>query len=307
MSTRPAVSAPVGTPVAAVDRLAQVLSAGLRKLTLDAEDTGPYGGGKRSAGGDAKSNVETLGLALSNTYFPATTITSDTTAKLLGPRLSTVTLRRSNKGQAPGVVFDNYSTVLIISADSRYTGNRYLSFLNAVRAGTATADLPNIEYDFPVPQKKQDAPSTYVKKAGLHLFDLVKQATLESIGQSDFTHDYEQALSKIYLFFKRPVSGADVQRTDGPYIYFGRFKAMPDKRLITSYGGGPPSFDRLNTNRVKSIRLRAFDTPVPPASIPVSLNTPTNMTKINEADLDMVVRLLQRLTLYFTQEEEEEA
>lgn len=298
---------PVATGVAPQkeDRLTQVLSAGLQKLVLDAEDTGPYGGGKRSVGGDAKSNVETLGLALSNTYFPATTITNGTTAQLLGPRLSTVTIRRSNRGTAPGVVFDNYSTVLIISADSRYTGDRYLRFLNAVRAGEATTHLPNIQYDFPAPQN--EVASTYVKNAGIHLFDLVKEATLESISKHDFTHDYEQPLSKIYLFFKLPVSGAAAQREDGPYIYFGRFKAMPDKRLVTSYGGGPPEFYRLNTKLVKSIGLQPFDTPALPTSIRMPLNTPMTMTKINEEDLDTVVSLLEKLTLYRTKEEEEKA
>jgi hypothetical protein len=291
MSVRTAPAAPAAR-ARGRNTLDEVLCAGFQKLGLDVEDTDmPY---KRGSSGAVKSNVDALGLELKSLYFPS--VREDpTTMKRLGPRLSTVTLRRANTGTAPGVVYDENATVLIISADSGYT-DKYLDYLNAVRSRKATADLPDIEYSFPVPRNKQEA-SSYVEKAQGHLRGLITEATLESIGKSDFSNDYEQPLSKIYVFFKRPVTGSDALRSDGPYIYFGRFKAQPESRLLRN-GPGGPSFTDLEMNRVKSIKLRAFDTPpAPPFNSRAQMSMPTAVTSVVEADVEVVVRLLKRLDI----------
>ena len=98
------------------DRLTQVLQAGFQKLCLEADGTDMPYGAKRSSAGAGKSNVDALGLELNSLYFPS--VRTGGAPKLLGPRLSTVTLRRANTGTAPGVIYDENATVLIISADS---------------------------------------------------------------------------------------------------------------------------------------------------------------------------------------------
>jgi len=296
MSVRPK-PAPTATAAASVDRLTHVLQAGLQKLTLEVEETEMPYGSKRSSADSVKSNVEALGLELNNMYSPL--IRTGATSKLLGPRLSTVTLRRTNTGTAPGVVYDDNSTVLIISADSGY-GNKYLQYITKVRAGMTTAELPNIQYSFPVPQRNGSAwPSAYVTKARGHLLGLIKEATLESIGQSEFSHDYEQPLSKIFVFFKRPVSGSDRLRNDGPYIYLGRFKAQNDQNMIRpGMGNDAPSFSDSHSGRITSIGLKPFEMPArdPRAQIR-QMTPPLQATEIVESDLAQVIHLLNGIKL----------
>lgn len=299
MSARPKqVSLDMASKVGSVDRLTHVLQAGLQKLNLEAEETEMPYGSKRSSAGSVKSNVEALGLELNNLYFAS--VRTGSSPKRLGPRLSTVTLRRTNTGTAPGVVYDDNATVLIISADSGYT-DRYLDYLMKVRAGKTTAELPNIQYSFPIPQNRGQ-PSAYVKNARAHLLGLIKESTLESIGQAGFSRDFEQPLSKIYVFFKRPVSGSDALRNDGPYIYFGRFKAMNDQNMIRpGLGDEASSFTDFNLNRITSIGLKPFDTPAPPASNPRAqmsqMSAPSEATELVESDLAIVIRLLGGMTL----------
>lgn len=295
MSARPKPAAAAPLARASLD---DVLRAGFQKLCLQADDTEMPYGAKRSSAGAVKSNVEALGLELKNLYSPS--VRAGGTPKLLGPRLSTVTLRRPNTGTAPGVVHDANATVLIISADSGY-GDKYLDYLMKVRAGKTTAELPNIQYSFPVPQNKGQ-PSAYVKNARAHLLGLIKEATLESIGQTDFSRDYEQPLSKIYVFFKRPVTGSDALRNDGPYIYFGRFKALNDQNMILAgMGDEAPSYTDFNLSRITSIGLKPFDTPAAPAGNPRAqmsqLTMPSQATEIVESDLAIVIRLLGGMTL----------
>lgn len=291
------------TTAASPDRLSAVLTAGLHKLSLSAlesggakenadasDETGAYGS-KRSLSGSVtskESNVEALGLELNSMYFPSVKIGG--TATRLGPRLSTVTLQRPNTGTAPGVVFDGNATVLIISADSGYA-DKYLSFINAARARKPTAQLPDIEYSFPVPQNRNE-PSAYVKNARRHMLNIVKSATLESIGQADFTHDYEQPLTKIYVFFKRTVSGAAALLKEGPYVYLGRFKALPNRRLVSDYGAGPVLTD-LNLSRITSLFLRPFDTPEAPEDSIVQSMKPRNETAVVDKDVERVIALLE--------------
>jgi hypothetical protein len=273
--------------------LDDVLRAGFQKLCLEADATETPYGSKRSSAGSVKSNVEALGLELNNLYFPS--VRAGGVSKRLGPRLSTVTLLRTNTGTAPGVVYDDNATVLIISADSGY-GNKYLDYLMEVRAGKTTAELPNIQYSFPTPQNRGQ-PSAYVKNARAHLLGLVKEATLESIGQAEFSRDYEQPLSKIYVFFKRPVTGSDALRNDGPYIYFGRFKALNDQNMIrVGMGNEASSFTDSNLSRITSIGLKPFDIPAAPMDNPrVRMSMPNDATGLVEEDIDTVIRLLQRM------------
>jgi hypothetical protein len=282
-----------------VDRLTHVLQAGLQKLTLEAEETEmPYGSKRSSAGSVKQSNVGALGLEVNNPYFAS--VRAGGVSTRLGPRLSTVTLRRANTGTAPGVVYDGNATVLIISADSGYA-DKYLNYLMKVRAGKTTAELPNIQYSFPTPQNRGQ-PSAYVKNARAHLLGLIKEATLESIGQIEFSHDYEQPFSQIYVFFKRPVTGSDALRNDGPYIYFGRFKALNDQNMIRAgMGNDASSFTDVNMSRITSIGLRPFDNPVASASNPRArmsqMMMPSQTTEIVESDLAIVIRLLGGMTL----------
>lgn len=284
------------------DRLTAVLSASLHNLSLagleragdteDTEDTEMPYGNKRSMSGSVKSNVAALGLELNSLYFPSVRI-GDTRVRL-GKRLSTVTLRRPNTGTAPGVVFDSNATVLIINATSGYS-DRYLSFINKARVGAPTAQLPDIEYSFPIPQGRMDA-SAYVKNARRHLVGLIKSATLESTGQSDFTHDYEQPLSKIYVFIKKPVSGYEATLPEGPYIYLGRFKTLPNERLVTDYGNGR-QYSSLNENRLSSLKLRPFDTPTAPDNPTVQSSKPSTETTTVQEDIQIVIGLLERLAM----------
>ena len=274
-----------------MSRLAQVLWAGFEKLSLEM----PYGS-KRSSAGAVKSNVESLGLQLKSPFFQ--TVTSGPFPKRLGRRLSTVTIRRTNTGTAPGVVFDESSTVLIINAESGY-GDKYLDYLMKVRAGKTTAELPNIHYFFPVSQNSSQS-SAYVTKARAHLLNLIKEATLESIGKAEFSNDFEQPLTKIFVFFKIPVTGLDALRNDGPYIYFGRFKALNNQSMIQP-GDKSSSFTDAYLNRITSIGLRPFDTPKPPASNPrlnlQQMSAPLQATEVVEGDLEVVIQLLGKMSL----------
>jgi len=275
--------------------LDEVLRAGFQKLGLDVDDTDMAYGNKRGSSGNVKSKVDGLGLELKSLHFPSVR-EGPATTKRLGPRLSTVTLNRANTGTAPGVVYDDNATVLVISAGSGYSDN-YLSYLKGVRAGNATSVLPHIDYSFPKSKNKPEV-SDYVKNAEGHLRGLVKEATLESIKKHAFTNDYEQPLSKIYVFFKIPVTGADARRSDGPYIYFGRFKAQSDPRLIRR---GPVglSYTDVEIVRVDSIKLRPFDTlPAPSSNFRAQMSMPTlAVTSVIEADVDKVVSLLERLAI----------
>lgn len=279
--------------------LDEVLRAGFQKLGLDVDDTDMAYGNKRGFSGNEKSKVDALGLELKSLHSPEVRA-GPTTTKRLGPRLSTVTLNRANTGTAPGVVYDDNATVLVISADSGYSDN-YLSYLNDVRAGNATSVLPHIDYSFPKSKNKREV-SDYVKKAEGHLRGLVKEATLESIVKHAFSHDYEQPLSKIYVFFKIPVTGADARRSDGPYIYFGRFKAQSDPRLIRR---GPEglSYTDVDIDQVHSIKLLPFDTPpAPQSNFRAQMSMPTlAVTSVIEADVDKVVRLLEHMAISETE------
>lgn len=276
------------------DRLTQVLQAGFQKLCLEADGTDMPYGAKRSSAGAVKSNVDALGLELNSLYFPS--VRTGGAPKLLGPRLSTATLRRANTGTAPGVIYDENATVLIISADSGY-GDKYLDYLMKVRAGKTTAELPNIQYSFPVPQNRGQ-PSAYVKNARAHLLGLIKEATLESINQAGFSKDSEQPLSKIYVFFKKPVTGSDALLNQGPYIYFGRFKALQDQNMIRAgTGNEAPAYSDFNLSRITSIGLKPFDTPAAPDNPRVRMNMPNDVTSLVEEDIETVVRLLEKMQI----------
>lgn len=291
-------SAPLATPTS-LDRLTCVLQAGLQRLAIQAEETDAYGK-KRSVDGRVMSNVENLGLLLKNPLYPRvnfwlfnslTNREIKKESKLLGPRLSTVILRRPNTGTAPGVVYDDDSTVLIISLDSGYS-NEYLGYLKAARMGKKPPLLPTIQYSFPVPQNKLQ-PSTYVKNARGHLLSLIRQATSKETEQADFSYDHEQPFSKIHVFFKIPVTGTDGMNNSGPYIYFGRFKAVKDDNMI-SYVTGQGRLTDTKNNEITSIKLEPFDGPKPGTTSSEAPNMPSASTKIAETDLDSVTKKLEK-------------
>jgi hypothetical protein len=202
---------------AEASRLKEVLAVGhalsrlesLRVFDQNGVDTGPHVTRKERTVNN-EDRFEAMGLRTANYVYP-TALDRQNERKLLVP-MATYNLYRSNYG-SHGVLWSEYATVLFISATGKYN-DEYLGYINAQKrraSGLITAqELPEIMYDYPGAQIDRQ----YLQR-------------LEQQPLTDNTDAYQSSKSNVYVFYKIPVSREDQKLPYGPYLFLGRFMAMP--------------------------------------------------------------------------------
>jgi len=209
-------------------------------------------------------SIHTMGLNLASAVLPTgpNLITRERT-KVVEDRLltdlATYRLRRPNN-RSPGVVWSdevgNEATVLFISNNSEYDDS-YLNYLEALIA--KRANTPDVVYDYPKTPNRgmfdERNTESYQKQAAAHLNKL-KEKSRTDPASGNFSNAYDQPHTKIYLFYKIPVTGEAQALPYGPYLYFGRFQAVYDNNnnRIRLQKFVVPQQDQANEIRVVSLR-----------------------------------------------------
>lgn len=210
----------------AVDRLAAVLAIGALKLD-DGNDVPTDVKRGRS------DPIEGLGLSLDGHLEARSLIPPETR---LARRLATVELRRSNYG-GRGVVFNDVATVLIIGGEHSKYANSYLDYVQAVQNGVSTTNLPRVAYELPIAGEMQNS-LQYVQQSRRRMVSLSQAASA-----NDFSFVHEQPFSKVFVFFKLPVSRDRQKEPTGSYVFFGRFRV--DTGLKMQFRDTLPMFVHL--------------------------------------------------------------
>ena len=249
-TTPPACAVSTCTSDTFVDRLTRVLEVGVKHLALVTNQATDIAAPKRKHDETKLSPIEALGLFLRHDTQPTVKIDGKFVAL---ERNMNVDLYRGNHGLDRGVYFDDFATVLIISPQiDKYRDYGYEAYKHAVQKKVQTKLLPVIKYALPISSNRY-TPSSYVTEARTHLLGLIEEAALESRGDQKFSNDYEQPLSKIYVFEKNVFSGNPKDRT-GSYKFLGRFKALGVLQ-------GEPISRYFDYNKLTHIDLKAFDPP----------------------------------------------
>ena len=248
------------------------LSASLNSLKIQNEDVHTSGPTTKKYDVDP---LESMGLYLASSVAPFT-LDAVNQVKISLKEMATFRLGRGNFG-ARGVVWARYdlgnrydATALFISKGNKYNDN-YLSFLrimNENRINGTNIQLPDILYDYPRTADPTLRPDTnsYQSKAAA-MFDQLKIEAHH--GTPSVSSFHTQSSSKIYVFFKIPVSG-DEKYQRGPYLFFGRFAVVP------------PVFG----DDIHQIRLRFFK---PPLSAQIEYQ---KIPEVTDDDVESVISIL---------------
>jgi len=266
MSVREDVAVPTRND-ASVSRLTQILELGMSTMSIKSPMMDNMGQNQINTAARNMVPIKNMGLNLWSAILPTgpnqitrgqTTVIED---RLLTD-LATYRLRRPNTG-SQGVVWSdedgNEATVLFISNNSNYEDS-YLNYLEALIS--QRADTPDVVYDYPkIPDGNRESvrdPSSmasYQNKPRPH-FKKLKERSRTDPASGNFSNTYDQPHTKIYLFYKIPVTRDAQSLPYGPYLYFGRFQAVydNDKDQIRLRKFVVAERDLANERRVVSLR-----------------------------------------------------
>lgn len=266
MSVRKDVAVPARND-ASLSRLTQILELGMSTMSIKSPMMDNMGQNQINTAAHNMVPITNMGLNLWSAILPTgpNQITREQTTVIKDrvlTDLATYSLRRPNN-RSQGVVWSdekgNEATVLFISNNSNYEDS-YLNYMEALIA--RRADTPEVVYDYPKLSNKTSEsmidPSkaaNYQNKAAAH-FKKLKERSRTDPASGDFSKPYYQPHTKIYLFYKIPVTKAAQSLPYGPYLYFGRFQAVYDDNTqqIRLRKFVVPQIDMANERQVVSLR-----------------------------------------------------